>query len=35
VMCEISGLGVDEAKKVFKLVAHKLPIKTRFLAREE
>lgn len=35
VMFEISGLGMDEAKSVFKLVAHKLPIRTRFLAREE
>ena len=35
VMFEISGISMDEAKTVFKLVAHKLPIRTRFLAREE
>jgi len=35
VMFEISGLGLDDAKKVFKLVSHKLPIRTRFLARED
>ena len=35
VMFEISGIGLEDAKKVFNLVAHKLPIRTKFLAREE
>jgi large subunit ribosomal protein L16 len=33
VLFEISGLTDAEAKKVFELVSHKLPIRTRFLAR--
>jgi len=35
VMFEISGLGSEDAKRVFNLVAHKLPIKTKFLTRED
>ncbi|HAM38851.1 MAG: 50S ribosomal protein L16 [Elusimicrobia bacterium RIFOXYC2_FULL_34_12] len=33
VMFEVSGLNKEEAKVAFKLVAHKLPIRTKFLER--
>ncbi|MBN1384936.1 MAG: 50S ribosomal protein L16 [Elusimicrobia bacterium] len=35
VMFEIAGLEKGEAKAAFDLVAHKLPIKTKFLERDQ
>jgi large subunit ribosomal protein L16 len=32
---EMDGVGLDTAKEAMRLAAHKLPIKTRFVAREE
>lgn len=34
VMFEIEGISEDIAKEAFRLAAHKLPIKTKFIARE-
>ena len=34
VMFEIEGVSEDTAKEAFRLAAHKLPIKTKFIARE-
>ncbi len=34
VMFEIEGVSEDIAKEAFRLAAHKLPIKTKFVARE-
>ena len=34
VMFEIEGVSEDTAKEAFRLAAHKLPIKTKFVARE-
>lgn len=35
IMYEMQGVGHDLAKEAFRLAAHKLPFKTRFVAREE
>jgi len=35
VMFEISGLTLEEAKIAFKLAAYKLPVKTKFISKEE
>lgn len=35
VMFEISGLTLEEAKTAFKLAAYKLPVKTKFISKEE
>jgi large subunit ribosomal protein L16 len=35
VVCEISGIPEDFAKSVFRLVAFKLPIRTKFISRNE
>jgi large subunit ribosomal protein L16 len=35
VMFEISGVSEDVAREAMRLAAHKLPIKTRFVARSE
>ncbi len=35
ILFEIGGIDFDLAKKAFRLAASKLPIKTRFLSREE
>jgi len=35
VMFELEGLVVEEAKKAMSLAAHKLPIATKFMRREE
>ena len=35
VMFEISGLKLEEAKIAFKLAAYKLPVKTKFISKEE
>jgi large subunit ribosomal protein L16 len=35
VMFEMSGVDEDLAKEAMRLAAHKLPIKTKFVAREE
>jgi large subunit ribosomal protein L16 len=32
---EMDGVGLDTAKEAMRLAAYKLPIKTRFVAREE
>jgi large subunit ribosomal protein L16 len=34
VLFEVEGLTVDEAKKALKMASYKLPIKTKFIARE-
>lgn len=34
-MYEMEGVPVDVAKEAFRLAAHKLPIKTRFVVRED
>ncbi len=34
VLFEIEGVDVNVAKEALRLAAHKLPIKTRFIARE-
>jgi large subunit ribosomal protein L16 len=34
VLYEMEGVSIDIAKEAFRLAAHKLPIATRFLARE-
>ena len=33
-MFEIEGVSEDVAREAFRLAAHKLPIKTKFVARE-
>jgi len=35
ILFELGGVDKDLAKKAMRLAAHKLPIKTRFLSREE
>lgn len=35
VMFEMSGVATDVAKEAMRLAAHKLPIKTKFVTREE
>lgn len=35
VICEIEGLSEQDAKAVLRLAAHKLPMKTQFIKREE
>jgi large subunit ribosomal protein L16 len=35
VIFEISGVGEDAAREAMRLAAHKLPIRTRFLSRDE
>lgn len=35
VMFEVAGVDIDIAKEAMRLAAHKLPIKTRFVVREE
>src|SRR6516165_1239606 len=35
VLFEMSGVGPDRAKEAMRLAAHKLPVRTRFLVREE
>ena len=35
VMFEIAGVPVDTAREALRLAAHKLPIKTKFVSREE
>lgn len=35
IMYEMEGVPVDVAKEAFRLAAHKLPIKTRFVVRED
>ncbi len=34
ILFEVSGLTTDEAKKAFKMASYKLPILTKFVARE-
>lgn len=34
IMFELDGVPFEEAKEAFRLAAHKLPIKTRFVVRE-
>jgi len=34
VMFEIEGVSLEEAKEAMRLASHKLPIKTRLIARE-
>jgi large subunit ribosomal protein L16 len=34
VMYELGGVPADVAKEAFRLAAHKLPIRSRFVARE-
>jgi len=35
VMFEISGVSIEDAKEAMRLAQHKLPIKTKFIKREE
>jgi large subunit ribosomal protein L16 len=35
VMFELAGVGEGDAREALRLAAHKLPIKTRFVSREE
>ena len=35
ILFELEGLTVDEARKAMTLAAHKLPVKTKFVIREE
>lgn len=35
ILFEMDGVGLDTAKEAMRLAAHKLPVKTRFVAREE
>lgn len=32
---EMSGVSIEDAKEAMRLAAHKLPVKTKFIAREE
>ncbi len=34
ILFEIDGVSEDQAKEAFRLASHKLPVKTRFVARE-
>jgi large subunit ribosomal protein L16 len=34
ILFEIDGVTEDQAKEAFRLASHKLPVKTRFVARE-
>ena len=34
ILFEVDGIGADQAQEAFRLAGHKLPIKTRILARE-
>ncbi len=35
ILFELAGVPVDEAKEAMRLASHKLPIKTRFIKRQE
>jgi large subunit ribosomal protein L16 len=35
ILFEMDGVDLDTAKEAMRLAAHKLPVKTRFVAREE
>ena len=35
VMFELSGVGEDLAREAMRLAGHKLPIKTKFVSRED
>jgi large subunit ribosomal protein L16 len=35
ILYEMEGVPEDKAKEAFRLASHKLPIATRFVAREE
>jgi large subunit ribosomal protein L16 len=35
ILFEMDGVDMDTAKEAMRLAAHKLPVKTRFVAREE
>ncbi|MGH7611369.1 MAG: 50S ribosomal protein L16 [Candidatus Dormibacteria bacterium] len=35
ILFEMDGVGLDTAKEAMRLAAHKLPVRTRFVAREE
>jgi large subunit ribosomal protein L16 len=35
VLFEMSGVTLEQAKEAMRLAAHKLPVRTRFLVREE
>ena len=34
ILFEISGVDIETAKEAFRLAAHKLPVKSRFIERE-
>ena len=34
ILCEMEGVGLDIAQQAMRLAAHKLPMKTKFIARE-
>ncbi len=34
ILFEIDGVSLEQAKEAFRLASHKLPVKTRFVARE-
>jgi large subunit ribosomal protein L16 len=34
ILFEIDGVTLEQAKEAFRLASHKLPVKTRFVARE-
>jgi large subunit ribosomal protein L16 len=35
ILLEIAGVREDQAREAFRLAAHKLPMKTQFIARHE
>jgi large subunit ribosomal protein L16 len=35
ILFEMDGVGMDTAKEAMRLAAHKLPVKTRFVARDD
>jgi large subunit ribosomal protein L16 len=35
VLYEMQGVDLEEAREAFRLAAHKLPLKTKFVIREE
>ena len=35
ILFEMDGVGLETAREAMRLAAHKLPVKTRFVAREE
>lgn len=35
ILFEMGGISVEDAKEAFRLAAHKLPIKTKFVTRED